>query len=548
MTPNDLIAAFDTLADAPDGVKRLRELLLSLAMRGKLVPQCQSERVASLSGRSRPGVGAATMEPPFGLPASWVWCRLDEIATYNGRPNAAPEDIPSRAWLLDLEDIEKSTSRLVRRATAAERSSRSNKSTFKAGDVLYGKLRPYLDKVLVAETDGYCTTEIVPIVPEAGVSSAWLRLSLKRPDFLAHVDKLSYGVKMPRLGTNDANATLHPLPPLAEQHRIVARVDELMGLLDRLEATRATRDTGRRAARDAALADLRDAPDAEAVEAAWARIARQMDDLFTEPEDVGPLRQAVLQLAVRGRLVPQDPGEEPASRLLNRVAAERQRRHGLGKIYNHPTHREYPGLSDVLPEGWAAASIEALTDPVRTVSYGILKPGDDVPNGIPVVKVKDIDHRRGVILSSELRRTTPEIHRQYLRSALAGGDVLVSIRGTVGKVAPVPVELSGGNITQDSARLAFIEPIDTKYLMVVMRSPPVQNYWASFSKGAAVQGLNIGDLRPTPIPLPPLAEQHRIVAKVDALMSLCDTLEARLTAARDVHGQFAAAAVHHLDA
>jgi len=233
---------------------------------------------------------------------------------------------------------------------------------------------------------------------------------------------------------------------------------------------------------------------------------------------------------------------------LDRVSAERQRRHGPGKIYNHPAYREYPGLSDVVPDGWAAASIEALTDPVRTVSYGILKPGDDVPNGIPVVKVKDIDHRRGVILWSELRRTTPEIHRQYLRSALAGGDVLVSIRGTVGKVAPVPVELSGGNITQDSARLAFIEPIDTKYLMVVMRSPPVQNYWASFSKGAAVQGLNIGDLRPTPIPLPPLAEQHRIVAKVDALMSLCDTLEARLTAARDVHGQFAAAAVHHLDA
>ena len=242
------------------------------------------------------------MEPPFDLHDSWIWCRLDEIATYNGRPNSAPEDIPSGAWLLDLEDIEKSTSRLVRRATAAERASRSNKSSFKAGDVLYGKLRPYLDKVLVAETDGYCTTEIVPVVPGAAVASAWLRLSLKRPDFLMHVNKLSYGVKMPRLGTEDANATLHPLPPLAEQHRIVVRVDELMGLLDRLEAARTARDDVRRAARDAALAALRDAEDTDAVEAAWGRIAGKMDALFAEPQDVGPLRQAVLGLAVRGRL------------------------------------------------------------------------------------------------------------------------------------------------------------------------------------------------------------------------------------------------------
>lgn len=443
MTPHDLMAAFDVLADAPDGVKRLRELVLSLAVRGKLVAQCQREGVAAMPGRGRRGRGTTTMEPPFGIPDSWVWCRLDEIATYNGRPNVAPESIPSGAWLLDLEDIEKSTSRLVRRATAAERGSRSNKSTFKAGDVLYGKLRPYLDKVLVAETDGYCTTEIVPIIPGAGVSPAWLRLSLKRPDFLAHVDKLSYGVKMPRLGTDDANATLHPLPPLAEQHRIVARVDELMGLLDRLDAARATRDAVRRAARDAALADLRDAPDAEAVEAAWGRIARQMHDLFTEPEDVAPLRQAIRGLALHGRLVPQDPHDEPAFNALERVQVER---HALiaAKSVRRRVLQPEVDANEVynIPETWRWARLDHV---ILTLGDGPhFSPAYvEGSEGVPFLSTRNITSA-GFKLE-QMKYVSKEHHAEFSKKVKAEiGDVLYTKGGTTGiaVVNDLPFEFS----------------------------------------------------------------------------------------------------------
>ena len=117
----------------------------------------------------------------------------------------------------------------------------------------------------------------------------------------------------------------YAFPPLPEQHRIVAKVDALMALLDRLEAAKAERETTRAALRDSALAALRDAPDTEAVEAAWTRIAERMDDLFADPADVVPLRQTILQLAVRGKLVPQDPNDEPACILLERIAAEKAR-------------------------------------------------------------------------------------------------------------------------------------------------------------------------------------------------------------------------------
>jgi type I restriction enzyme, S subunit len=243
---------FDTAFAAPNGIKKLRELILTLAMQGKLVPQDPNDPPASellkdieaekkrlvKEGKikaPKPLPPVAEEEKPYALPQGWEWVRLGEICDYNGRDNIAPEFIASDAWLLDLEDIEKETSRLIYRAKYSERQSKSTKSRFQKRDVLYGKLRPYLDKVIVADSDGVCTTEIVPIVPSQAIHSEFLRLLLKRPAFLRHVNSLMYGIKMPRLGTEDAVLSIHPLPPLSEQHRIVAKIDQLMTLCDSLD-------------------------------------------------------------------------------------------------------------------------------------------------------------------------------------------------------------------------------------------------------------------------------------------------------------------------
>lgn len=243
---------FGDLYAVKENVAELRKAVLQLAVTGKLVPQNPNDPPASQllkeieaekrrlvkEGKIKAPKPLPAIKPeevPYLLPQGWEWVRLVEICDYNGRANIEPEFVAANTWLLDLEDIEKNTSRLLYRAKYSERQSKSTKSTFQKGDVLYGKLRPYLDKVLVADADGVCTTEIVPIVPSISINSEFLRWLLKRPAFLEHVNSLMYGVKMPRLGTEDAVQSIHPLPPLSEQHRIVAKIDQLMSLCDTLE-------------------------------------------------------------------------------------------------------------------------------------------------------------------------------------------------------------------------------------------------------------------------------------------------------------------------
>ncbi len=178
--------------------------------------------------------GPGDDERPFTLPDAWTWTRLGEITNF-GQTNKDGE-IRDTTWVLDLEDIQKDTSVLLRKVRFAERQAKSDKNRFQEVDVLYGKLRPYLNKVIVADEEGVCTTEILPVRGHYRVVPRYLMYAVKRPDFLAYVNSKSYGMKMPRLGTDDGRLALFPLPPEKEQHRIVAKVDEMMTLCDRLKA------------------------------------------------------------------------------------------------------------------------------------------------------------------------------------------------------------------------------------------------------------------------------------------------------------------------
>ena len=156
-----------------------------------------------------------------------------------------PIALDQSLWLLELEDIEKDTGRIVSKVRCAARASRSTKSEFQPDDILCGKLRPYLNKVLVADELGYSTTEIVAIRPYVPLCSEYCALALRRPDFVQYVTTLGQGTKMPRLRTKDAIAAPFPLPPLAEQRRIVSKVDQLMALCDGLEEARTEREETR---------------------------------------------------------------------------------------------------------------------------------------------------------------------------------------------------------------------------------------------------------------------------------------------------------------
>ncbi len=168
------------------------------------------------------------------MPSGWVWCRLGDISNYGETKRIEPVNISdSTTWVLELEDIEKVTSKLLSKRTFQDRDSTSMKSIFKKDDVLYGKLRPYLDKVIVADANGVCTTEIMPI--KTSIYPHYLRLSLKSKTFIMFTNKVVSGMRMPRLKTDDARMALISLPPLAEQKAIVAKVEKLLALCDQLE-------------------------------------------------------------------------------------------------------------------------------------------------------------------------------------------------------------------------------------------------------------------------------------------------------------------------
>ena len=149
------------------------------------------------------------------------------MSNYGQCSSVEAADIDSGTWSLDLEDVEKETGRLIERKTAADKKSKSSKHVFTKGSLLYSKLRTYLNKVLVADMDGVCTSEIVPIELNGGVNAEYVRLVLMSPYFLEYTASKGYGIKMPRVGTDDMKQSLIPLPPLSEQKRIVKRVEDL---------------------------------------------------------------------------------------------------------------------------------------------------------------------------------------------------------------------------------------------------------------------------------------------------------------------------------
>ena len=213
-----------------------RKRILELAIHGKLVPQDPTEEPAiELLKRINPA-----FEPSHNLhyeeclPSGWVYATLGEISDYGHCVSVSTDEIAETEWVLELEDIEKDTGRLLKKVIKSERAISGSRHVFYKGQVLYSKLRTYLNKVFVAEDCGFCTTEIIPITPKDGITAEYLNMYLRSPLFLAYTEQCGYGVKMPRLGTSDARKAIVPVPPTMEQHRIVTVTKQLFAQIDAL--------------------------------------------------------------------------------------------------------------------------------------------------------------------------------------------------------------------------------------------------------------------------------------------------------------------------
>jgi len=285
------------------------------------------------------------------------------------------------------------------------------------------------------------------------------------------------------------------------------------------------------------------------IEKQFSRLDEAVASLKRVKANLKRYKAAVLKAAVEGKLTEawrkQHPDTEPASELLQRILVERRAKweqaelakmQAMGKIpkddtwkkkYSEPTNLDTTELPE-LPTGWAWATLDMIGQEGRPIIYGIIKPGPHVPDGVPYVRVTEM--KDGRIDVEGLRRTAPERAAKFARATLQPGDILISKDGTIGRVAVVPPELAGGNITQHVMRAPVHEWVWRDFVVWAIRSDWCQRWLTGETKGVALRGVNVEDFRRLPIPIPPVAEQISIDEEVERCLSITDEAEAQVNA------------------
>jgi type I restriction enzyme S subunit len=376
---------------------------------------------------------------------------------------------------------------------------------------------------------GSGTTEL-HIVRPLVASSDYILLFLKSSQFIHNgISKMTGTAGQKRVPTDYFASSPLPLPPLAEQQRIVAKVDELMALCDRLEAERAEREATRDQLTAASLARFSDS-DPESFQDDARFVLDALPALAARPDQIRSLRKTILDLAVRGKLVAQDPDDEPASALLKRIRAEKA---GLVKAGVIRKPKQLPPLcpSDMpkdIATGWAWVRLgevsTVITKGSTPTSYGHAYTSE----GMNFVKVESI--KRGLLLPENVTSFISAETNEFLtRSRLVAGDILFSIAGSLGTCALVTDQILPANTNQ---ALAIVRGTQTvfhpRFLLNCLQSSVSEAILVK-ARGGAMNNVSLEDVRNLVVPLPPLAEQQRIIAKVDELMLLCDQLKASLT-------------------
>ncbi len=547
MNPEQLLAHYDRVSEAPDAIVRLRRFVLDLAVRGKLVPQDPADEPASellkrleaekarlmKAGeikRSMPNFPAVMDEDAlYRLPSNWQWVRFSNIADFSAgrtppRKGASFWNTGDHAWIsiADMEDGQ------VVMDTKETVSHEAKDKVFKADPEAPGTMimsfKLTIGKIARLGIPAFHNEGIISISPYIEEIDPFLFKIL--PQF-AKQGELKGAIKGATLNRKSIADILLPLPPLAEQRRIVAKVDELMALLERLAATRAEREATRDRVTAASLARLTaPATDAKTFPA-HARFALDNLSVLTARSDqFKQLRRTILDLAVRGRLVPQDPADEPASELLKRIEAEKAR---LVKAGESRKPKDVPPLNSAdqpfcIPGGWAWTQIASL---------GVIKPRNKAPDDTlaSFVPMPMIPSKYGMPHEHE-PRTWGEIKKGYTH--FSEGDVGVA------KITPcfengksVVFRNLRGGIGSGTTELHVIRPLflEAEYIILFLKSPYfIEGGIPKMTGTAGQKRVPFEYFSSSPFPLPPLAEQRRIVAKVNELMALLERLEAACSA------------------
>ncbi|ELY2631234.1 restriction endonuclease subunit S [Cronobacter sakazakii] len=526
------------------GIKKLRELILELAVRGKLVPQDPNDQPASellkriaaekaelvkqgKIKKQKPLPEIREEEKPFELPEGWEWVRLSEAfylemgqSPLSEHYNQLQDGIPFFQGKADFGDIY---------PTARYWCNLPSKLSEK-------------DDVLLSVRAPVGPTNLSPYQCCIGRGLAAIRCLC---DFSHHyllfafralqprLESLATGTTFSAISKSDIEPFLIPVPSVNEQLRIVSKINELMSLCDQLEQQSLTSLEAHQQLVETILATLTDSQNAEELAENWVRISQHFDTLFTTVASIDALKQTILQLAVMGKLVPQDPNDEPASELLKRIEQEKAQLVKEGKIKKQ---KPLPPVSDEekpfdLPEGWSFCRLQDITNLITDGKHGDCSNKSD--SGYYFLSAKDIND--GKLNYKFARQIEPdeflEVHK---RTNLQIGDIcMVNTGATVGKMAIVDDDALVSHTTFQKS-VAIIKPaspfIFNLYIYIFLESqaPALRIK----SGGSAINNLLLGDLKKNITSLPPLGEQKRIVNKVNELNFICGQLKSRLQSAQ----------------
>jgi type I restriction enzyme S subunit len=547
MNPELLLKHFDRISGAPGAIPRLRQFILELAVRGKLVDRDQNDEPASellkriqkekdrqiergKIKKQKPFPRVTADEASFGAPPNWCWVRLGaitEVVMGQSPPgstyNKTGEGVPLINGPVEFTAGPFGNTLINQYTTAPT-------NFCEAGDLLLCVRGSTTGRTNVAAFRACIGRGVAAIRPF--FADRYVRLFIW--SVRASIIAMGRGIAFPSVSRQQVEFLPVPLPPLAEQDRIVSKVDELMALCDRLEASLKEQESRRVRLSLSSLHHLSNAENFEAFNNYARFYLAHLRRLTTRTENIQALRQTILDLGVRGQLVRQDPQDEPALEVIKRIQFEKTRLVKQGTIKKSeqialPSASDFPSS---LPSGWAPSNLQSLC---ISVTDGDHLPPPKADEGIPFLVIGNV---RSQVVNFEGCRRVPKEYYEALDASRRPqkGDVLYTLVGSYG----IPILILEDKPFCVQRHIGILRPfreINARFLSRILESSWVFNQATACATGIAQKTVPLGGLRRILIPLPPIAEQGRIVAKIDELMALCDRLEAQVAGAQSTSRQ-----------
>jgi len=513
---------FDTAFDAPDGIKKLRELILTLAMQGKLVAQDQNDQPASeLLKRLKPSTikspsSVKSNEVSFTLPKNWQWERIVNLGVtqtgttppkkdpdYYGDfiPFIGPGNIKNGVIDYSGEGLSKKG---IEKGRLIEKNS-----------ILMVCIGGSIGKHALTNQAISCNQQINSLTVHPELSTQYVYWAMASQYFQNTVINQAGGSATPIINKLKWSSILIPVPPKNEQERIVEKINQLMTLCDELEKLKQQKEAKKLTVHKSAINQLLDSKDESNSQKGWHFISEYFNDLYTVKENVLELRSVILQLAMQGKLVPQDSNDQPASELLKEIEKEKK----ANKVKSlEPIKSE--AISYNLPNGWQWVYLN---------DFGVWKSGSTPSRTNSAYYDGDIPWvKSGEVKQGLIKKTEETITQKALAECSLGlnpvGSVLVAMYGAnIGEVGILEIEAT---TNQAICACQTFSKINNQFLKFLIDS--LKGYFISQGAGAAQPNISRVKIINSIVPLPPYNEQERIVEKINQLMALCDDLEKQI--------------------